>query len=41
MEISAEQAYNEILQGADIDTTLADLTEEANELQEELMEGVE
>jgi ABC-type glycerol-3-phosphate transport system substrate-binding protein len=34
---AAEQAYNEIMQGADIQETLDNLTEEANELQEELM----
>ena len=33
----AEQAFNEILQGADIQTTLDALTEEANALQAELM----
>ena len=38
---AAQQAYNEILQGGDADSILADLTEEANLLQEELMEGVE
>jgi multiple sugar transport system substrate-binding protein/sn-glycerol 3-phosphate transport system substrate-binding protein len=38
---AAQQAYNEILQGGDVDSILADLTEEANLLQEELMEGVE
>jgi hypothetical protein len=35
---AAEQAYNEIMQGADIQTTLDDLTQQANELQAELME---
>jgi multiple sugar transport system substrate-binding protein/sn-glycerol 3-phosphate transport system substrate-binding protein len=34
---AAEQAYNEIMQGADIGATLEDLTEEANALQDELM----
>jgi len=38
---AANQAYNEIIQGGDIDEILGDLTEEANLLQEELMEGVE
>ena len=35
---AAEQAYNEIMQGADIQATLDNLTEEANELQAELIE---
>ena len=35
---AAQQAYNEIMQGADIQATLDALTEEANELQAELME---
>ncbi|MCU0521810.1 MAG: hypothetical protein MUF84_14095, partial [Anaerolineae bacterium] len=35
---AAQQAYNEIMQGGDIDQVLADLTEEANALQAELME---
>jgi multiple sugar transport system substrate-binding protein/sn-glycerol 3-phosphate transport system substrate-binding protein len=35
---AAEQAFNEILQGADIQATLDGLTAEANELQAELME---
>ena len=35
---AAEQAANEILQGADVKATLDALTEEANELQAELME---
>ena len=35
---AAEQAFNEILQGADIKATLDALTKEANELQAELME---
>jgi len=34
---AAEQAFNEIMQGADIQATLDALTEEANELQAELM----
>jgi multiple sugar transport system substrate-binding protein/sn-glycerol 3-phosphate transport system substrate-binding protein len=38
---ATQQAYNEIMQGADVESTLGDLTEEANALQEELMEGVE
>jgi multiple sugar transport system substrate-binding protein/sn-glycerol 3-phosphate transport system substrate-binding protein len=38
---AAQQAYNEIMQGGDIDDVLGDLTAEANLLQEELMEGVE
>jgi len=35
---AAQQAFNEIMQGADIQETLDNLTEEANELQAELME---
>jgi len=35
---AAEQAFNEIMQGADVEETLTALTEEANELQAELME---
>ena len=35
---AAEMAFNEIMQGADIKATLDALTEEANELQAELME---
>jgi multiple sugar transport system substrate-binding protein/sn-glycerol 3-phosphate transport system substrate-binding protein len=35
---AAEQAYNEIIQGADIQETLDNLTTEANELQAELAE---
>jgi len=35
---AAEQAFNEIMQGSDIQTTLDTLTEEANALQAELME---
>lgn len=38
---AAQQAYNEIMQGADIQATLDQLTEEANELQEELMAEIE
>ncbi len=38
---AAETAFNEIMQGADIQTTLDALTETANELQEELMGEVE
>ncbi|MCD6284880.1 MAG: extracellular solute-binding protein [Anaerolineae bacterium] len=38
---AAQKAFNEIMQGADIDETLADLNEEANTMQAELMEGVE
>ena len=38
---AAQQAFNEIMQGGDIDEVLGDLTEEGNLLQEELMEGVE
>ena len=34
---AAQAAYNEIMQGADIQATLDALTDEANELQEELM----
>lgn len=37
----ASQAFNEILQGADIQSTLEGLTEMANETQEELMAEVE
>ena len=33
----AEEAFNTILQGADVEGTLADLTESANELQAEIM----
>jgi len=35
---AAEQAFNRIIQGADIQETLDNLTTEANELQDELME---
>ena len=35
---AAEQAFNEIIQGADIQETLDNLTAEANELQAELSE---
>jgi multiple sugar transport system substrate-binding protein/sn-glycerol 3-phosphate transport system substrate-binding protein len=35
---AAEMAFNEIMQGADIQATLDALTEEANELQAELSE---
>jgi multiple sugar transport system substrate-binding protein/sn-glycerol 3-phosphate transport system substrate-binding protein len=35
---AAQMAYNQIIQGADIDQVLSDLTEEANLLQAELME---
>jgi len=35
---AAQQAFNEMMQGADIKATLDALTEEANELQAELME---
>ena len=35
---AAQKAYNEIMQGADIEQTLKALTEEANQLQAELME---
>ena len=38
---AAQQAFNEIMQGADIQGTLDNLTEEANTLQGELMEGIE
>ncbi len=38
---AAETAFNEIMQGADIQATLDALTETANELQEELMGEVE
>ncbi len=37
---AAQQAYNRIMQGGDIDETLTGLTRLANELQEELMEGI-
>ena len=35
---AAQEAYNAIIQGADVQTTLDDLTETANELQAELLE---
>ncbi len=38
---AASQAFNEIMQGAEIESTLAGLTETANEIQEELMAEVE
>jgi multiple sugar transport system substrate-binding protein/sn-glycerol 3-phosphate transport system substrate-binding protein len=38
---AAQAAYNEIMQGADIESTLADLTETANELQDELMSEIQ
>jgi len=38
---AASQAFNEIMQGADIQSTLDGLTETANEIQEELMAEVE
>ena len=38
---AAETAFNEIMQGADIQATLDALTDTANELQEELMGEVE
>ena len=38
---AAQSAFNEIMQGADAQTVLDDLTVEANELQTELMEGIE
>lgn len=38
---AATQAFNEIMQGADVQSTLDTLTETANELQEELMAEVE
>ena len=41
MRDAAQQAFNAIMQGADIDATLEDLTEESNELHEVLMEGLE
>ena len=37
---AAEEAYNAMIQGADIQATLDDLTETANELQEELLEEI-
>jgi multiple sugar transport system substrate-binding protein/sn-glycerol 3-phosphate transport system substrate-binding protein len=38
---AAQKAFNEIMQGADAQTTLDSLTEEANKLQEELMAEVQ
>lgn len=38
---AAETAFNEIMQGADIEETLANLTEFANETQAELMEEIQ
>jgi multiple sugar transport system substrate-binding protein/sn-glycerol 3-phosphate transport system substrate-binding protein len=38
---AAEEAFNEIMQGADIQSTLDNLTETANELQDELMAEIE
>ncbi len=38
---AAQAAFNEIMQGGDIESILADLTETANELQDELMSEVE
>ena len=38
---AAEEAYNVILQGGDVQATLDQLTEEANELQAELMEEID
>ena len=35
---AAEQAFNEVMQGADVQSTLDDLTQEANKLQADLME---
>lgn len=35
---AAQEAYNAIIQGGDVQTTLDDLTERANELQAELLE---
>ncbi len=37
---AAQEAYNAIIQGADVQATLDDLTERANELQEELLEEI-
>jgi ABC-type glycerol-3-phosphate transport system substrate-binding protein len=37
---AVQAAFNEIMQGADIRDTLDALTDEANRLQEELMEGI-
>jgi multiple sugar transport system substrate-binding protein len=38
---AAQQSFNEIMQGADIPSTLEQLTTEANDLQEELMAEIE
>ncbi len=38
---AAEEAFNAIMQGADVQATLDDLTENANEMQEELMSEIE
>lgn len=38
---AAQAAFNEIMQGADIESTLADLTQTANELQDELMAEIQ
>ncbi len=38
---AAEEAFNAIMQGADIDETLAELTKTANELQDELMAEIQ
>ncbi|MEA3396639.1 MAG: hypothetical protein U9R05_04170, partial [Chloroflexota bacterium] len=35
---AAQQAFNEIMQGADVQETLDNLTDDANALQKELME---
>lgn len=37
---AAQEAYNAIIQGADVQSTLDDLTERANELQAELLEEI-
>ena len=37
---AAQEAYNAMIQGADIQATLDDLTERANELQEELLDEI-
>ncbi|GJM43045.1 MAG: ABC transporter substrate-binding protein [Ardenticatenaceae bacterium] len=37
---AAQEAYNAMVQGADVQATLDDLTETANELQEELLEEI-
>jgi hypothetical protein len=38
---AAQAAFNEIMQGGDIESILADLTETANELQDELMSEIQ